>query len=178
MLSSKEMFHRQMTQQGCCPECRSTTFVTDRESGEITCYNCGLVLQESLLDHKPEWRAFTPEERRSKVRVGAPTSLKHFDKGLSTTFQPYRDPYGKALPMKERLKMMRLRKWNIRARMHSSAERNLSGRKCSAHLSQSLRSWINSWTFNPKHRSRISVCCLPINADSSQPQRDRGIQSS
>jgi transcription initiation factor TFIIB len=126
MLSSKEAFHRQMTQQGRCPECRSTAFVTDRESGEITCQSCGLVLQEDLLDHKPEWRAFTPEERRSKVRVGAPTSLKQFDKGLSTTFQPYRDPYGKALPMKERLKMMRLRKWNIRARMHSSTERNLS----------------------------------------------------
>jgi transcription initiation factor TFIIB len=28
--------------------------------------------------------------------------------------------------MRERLKMMRLRKWNIRARVHSSAERNLS----------------------------------------------------
>jgi transcription initiation factor TFIIB len=52
--------------------------------------------------------------------------LKQFDKGLSTTFQPYRDTYGKALPMKERLKMLRLRKWNIRARMYSSAERNLS----------------------------------------------------
>jgi transcription initiation factor TFIIB len=85
-----------------------------------------MVLQNELVTQRPEWRAFTPEERKSKVRVGSPTSLKKFDKGLSTTFQPYKDTYGKSLPMKERLKMMRLRKWNIRARMHSSVERNLS----------------------------------------------------
>jgi transcription initiation factor TFIIB len=96
------------------------------ETGEIVCSRCGLVLQDEILDQKPEWRAFTPEETRSKARTGPPTSLKRFDKGLSTTFQPYKDSYGRALPMRERLKMMRLRKWNIRARVHSSAERNLS----------------------------------------------------
>jgi transcription initiation factor TFIIB len=96
------------------------------ETGEIACSRCGLVLQDEILDQKPEWRAFTPEETRSKARTGPPTSLRQFDKGLSTTFQPYKDSYGRALPMRERLKMMRLRKWNIRARVHSSAERNLS----------------------------------------------------
>ncbi len=100
--------------------------MTDMETGEIACSRCGLVLQDEILDQKPEWRAFTPEETRSKARTGPPTSLRQFDKGLSTTFQPYKDSYGRALPMRERLKMMRLRKWNIRARVHSSAERNLS----------------------------------------------------
>ncbi len=101
-------------------------FVTDPETGEVVCRRCGLVLQEEVLDQQPEWRAFTPEERRAKARAGAPTSLKQFDKGLSTTFQPYKDVYGRPLSTKDRLKMMRLRKWNIRSRMHSSAERNLS----------------------------------------------------
>ncbi len=101
-------------------------FVTDPETGEVVCRRCGLVLQEEVLDQQPEWRAFTPEERRAKARAGAPTSLKQFDKGLSTTFQPYKDVYGRPLSTKNRLKMMRLRKWNIRSRMHSSAERNLS----------------------------------------------------
>lgn len=126
MLSSKGIQRRKLLQQGRCPECGGKEFITDPEVGEITCSRCGLVLQEQMLNQKPEWRAFTPEERKAKIRVGSPTSLKQFDKGLSTTFQPYRDTYGKSLPMKERLKMMRLRKWNIRARMHSSAERNLS----------------------------------------------------
>jgi len=96
------------------------------DSGEVVCSNCGLVIKDIILDQKPEWRAFTPEETRSKARTGPPTSLKRFDKGLSTTFQPYKDSHGRALPMRERLKMMRLRKWNIRARVHSSTERNLS----------------------------------------------------
>jgi len=115
-----------LVQKGQCPECGGGQFVTDMETGEIVCSRCGLVLQDEILDQKPEWRAFTPEETRSKARTGPPTSLKRFDKGLSTTFQPYKDSYGRALPMRERLKMMRLRKWNIRARVHSSAERNLS----------------------------------------------------
>jgi transcription initiation factor TFIIB len=110
----------------CCPECGSSELVTDRDTGEVLCSGCGLVITETLLDRKPEWRAFTPEERRAKVRVGAPTSLRQFDKGLSTTFQPYRDAQGKALPMTERLKMLRLRKWQNRARVHTSAQRNLS----------------------------------------------------
>jgi transcription initiation factor TFIIB len=115
-----------LVQQGRCLECGGSEFVTDMETGEIACSQCGLVLQEEILDQKPEWRAFTPEETRTKARTGPPTSLKRFDKGLSTTFQPYKDTYGRALPMRERLKMMRLRKWNIRSRVHSSAERNLS----------------------------------------------------
>jgi transcription initiation factor TFIIB len=115
-----------LVQQGLCPECGGSEFVTDMETGEIACSQCGIVLQEEIIDQKPEWRAFTPEETRSKARTGPPSSLKRFDKGLSTTFQPYKDTYGRSLPMRERLKMMRLRKWNIRSRVHSSAERNLS----------------------------------------------------
>ena len=109
-----------------CPECRSNELITDINSGEIVCSNCGLVIKDIILDQNPEWRAFTPEEIQTKTRTGPPTSLKRFDKGLSTTFQPYKDSHGRALPMHERLKMMRLRKWNIRARIHSSIERNLS----------------------------------------------------
>jgi len=109
-----------------CPECGSTEWITDQGSGEVVCKTCGLVISDVILDQKPEWRAFTLEERRSKARTGAPTSLNQFDKGLSTTFQPYKDAYGRALPLKDRLKMIRLRRWNLRSRMHSSVQRNLS----------------------------------------------------
>ena len=111
---------------GRCANCGSNELVTDRDSGEVVCSKCGLVVSDLILDQEPEWRAFTPEEQRAKARAGAPTSLKQFDKGLSTTFQPYKDAYGRSLSINERLKMMRLHKWNIRATVHSSAERNLS----------------------------------------------------
>jgi transcription initiation factor TFIIB len=106
--------------------CGSKELVTDSGSGEVVCSKCGLVIEDLMLEQKPEWRAFTPEETRAKARTGPLTSLKQFDKGLSTTFQPYKDTFGHALPMQERLKMMRLHKWNIRASVHSSVERNLS----------------------------------------------------
>jgi transcription initiation factor TFIIB len=126
MFRSNRPQQQKLVQPGRCPECGGRDLVTDLETGEVACSQCGLVLQDEVLDSKPEWRAFTPEETRTKARTGPPTSLKQFDKGLSTTFQPYKDTYGRSLPLPERLKMMRLRKWNIRARVHSSAERNLS----------------------------------------------------
>jgi transcription initiation factor TFIIB len=127
MLSTLELTNKQRAfQLGKCSDCRSDELVTDRESGEIVCSICGLVIKDLILDQKPEWRAFTPEEKKVKTISGSPTSLLKFDKGLSTTFQPYRDTYGHFLPVKERVKMLRLRKWHLRASRHSSILRNLS----------------------------------------------------
>jgi transcription initiation factor TFIIB len=123
---SKEVHSSQLLQRGLCPECGGEKFITDPETGEIACGRCGLVLQIENLSQKPEWRSFTPDDTRAKRRVGSPTTLRMYDKGLSTTFQPYKDTYGKPLPMKERIKMMRLHKWQVRSRMHSSSQQNLS----------------------------------------------------
>jgi transcription initiation factor TFIIB len=109
-----------------CPDCGGITFIEDHDMGEIVCKTCGLVIDENVLNRGPEWRAFTLEERERKARTGSPASLIKFDKGLSTTFQPYKDGYGKPLSTKDRRKMMRLQKWQIRTRVHSSAHRNLS----------------------------------------------------
>lgn len=65
-----------------------------------------------------------PHQRR---RVGTPTSLSLHDKGLPTVIdRAGRDAAGRQLSYATRLNMLRLRKWNIRARVHSSADRNLS----------------------------------------------------
>ena len=53
-----------------------TDVITDDESGELVCSNCGMVISEKAQDiTNPEWRAFTAEERNEKARTGAPTSL-------------------------------------------------------------------------------------------------------
>ncbi len=84
-------------------------------------------LYEQMLDKGPEWRAFTLEEKASRSRVGAPASYSVHDKGLSTTIsQVDRDSYGRKLPLATRLLMWRLRKWQIRSRVHSSIDRNLT----------------------------------------------------
>ena len=110
-----------------CPECSSDNLVHDYDTGETICGDCGLVLYEQMLDKAPEWRAFTPQEKASRSRVGMPTSYSVHDKGLSTTIsQVDRDAFGRKLPLSTRLQMWRLRKWQIRSRVHSSIDRNLA----------------------------------------------------
>jgi len=110
-----------------CPECSSKNLVHDYDTGETICGDCGLVLFEQMLDKGPEWRAFTVEEKASRSRVGAPTTYSIHDKGLSTTIsQIDRDAFGRKLPISTRLQMWRLRKWQIRSRVHSSTDRNLA----------------------------------------------------
>src|SRR4030043_2392876 len=109
-----------------CPECISKNLVHDYDSGETICGDCGLVLYEQMMDKGPEWRAFTLQEKASRSRVGMPTSYSIHDKGLSTTIsQVDRDAFGKKLPISTRIQMWRLRKWQIRSRVHSSSDRNL-----------------------------------------------------
>jgi len=52
---------------------------------EISCEDCGLILEEETIDRGPEWRAFNAAERDNKSRVGAPTTQTMHDKGLTTT---------------------------------------------------------------------------------------------
>ena len=95
--------------------------------GEIVCGNCGLVIRENVVNEGPEWRAFTGEEKEDRSRVGTLTSLSVHDKGLSTVIDRVnRDAFGRQLPAATRLQMLRLRKWHIRARVHSSVDRNLA----------------------------------------------------
>ena len=110
-----------------CPECSGANLVEDYDLGEIICHNCGLVLSEHALNQGPEWRAFTKEEKDQRGRVGLPTSFSIHDKGLSTVIDRVnRDASGRQLPFSTRLQMLRLRKWQIRTRVHSSADRNLA----------------------------------------------------
>jgi transcription initiation factor TFIIB len=81
------------------------------------------VIDEATFDRGPEWRAFTPEEKMSKRRTGAPISSIYYDKGLSTTFSP-KDMRGGT--SEERQRMWRLKKWDTRTKMDMTSARNLS----------------------------------------------------
>jgi transcription initiation factor TFIIB len=117
--------HRSLADK--CLECASKNLIHDYDSGETICGDCGLVLYEQMLDKGPEWRAFTLQEKASRSRVGTPTSYSIHDKGLSTTIgQVDRDAFGRKLSIATRLQMWRLRKWQIRSRIHSSIDRNLA----------------------------------------------------
>jgi transcription initiation factor TFIIB len=95
------------------------------EMGERVCGNCGLVIEENILDKGAEWRAFTHQERKSRERVGVPTRYSHFDKGLSTTIRVDRDAFGRPLSPEVKREMWRLRRWQLRSKFHASQDRNL-----------------------------------------------------
>lgn len=109
-----------------CPECSGTQVIQRRRTGERVCAQCGLVVSEKQIDSGPEWRAFTTDERRARERTGNPPRYTLHDKGLTTTIDwRNRDSSGRRLTAKRRAEIHRLRKWQIRSRIHSSTERNL-----------------------------------------------------
>ncbi|MGI0151902.1 MAG: TFIIB-type zinc ribbon-containing protein, partial [Thermoplasmata archaeon] len=110
-----------------CPSCGSTHLTRDYERGELVCDECGLVLEEAMIDQGPEWRAFDAEQGDKRSRTGAPTTLTIHDKGLSTEIGwKNRDPYGKSIPTRNRAQLYRLRKWQRRIRVSNATERNLA----------------------------------------------------
>lgn len=110
-----------------CPDCGSVNFVEDPSTGETICSACGLVIREKIMSEGPEWRAFTQEEKEERSRVGTPVSLSIHDKGLSTVIDKVnRDAFGRELPLSTKVQMLRLKKWQIRAKVYASMDRNLA----------------------------------------------------
>lgn len=110
-----------------CPSCACKEKITDYAHGEILCKKCGLVLNEKLLDTGPEWRAFDDEQKSKRARTGGPVKFAKLHKGLTTEIDRYdRDIKGGPIPTQKKAQLYRLRKWQKRARMASSVDRNLS----------------------------------------------------
>jgi len=62
----------------CCVRCGKKTLITDAETGEILCGNCGFVLSERIENPGPERRSFA-DDRVSRERTGVGTSLAIHD---------------------------------------------------------------------------------------------------
>jgi len=112
------------TWESVCPECMSGKLVTDPETGEVVCQECGAVVVERGVDMGPEWR--NPEgvgESPSKSRGGPPASLI-YDSGMATTFSWLSEDFeGKKLTREAREKLRRLQRFH--ETIKTSEERNL-----------------------------------------------------
>ena len=99
-----------------CSVCSDGQMVTDPESGEIICRNCGMVMLDNVQDTRAEWRSFTTDEVNSaRSRIGMPTSLARHDKGLATIIgRANKDASGQLLDTAMRTTMERLRTWDFR----------------------------------------------------------------
>jgi transcription initiation factor TFIIB len=100
--------------------------VTDPESGEIICRNCGIVMLDKIQESRPEWRAFTADDDNDRSRTGTPSSLARHDMGLSTVIgRADKDASGNAIDVSMRSTMDRLRAWDFRTQAHTPTDRNL-----------------------------------------------------
>jgi transcription initiation factor TFIIB len=111
-----------------CSACkRPDKIISDPESGEIICSNCGVVISDKIQDiSRLERRTFSLEELNDRVRTGSAASLAKYDMGLATTIgKADKDAKGHQLDPIMRVKMQRLRRWNMRTLDHTSAYRNL-----------------------------------------------------
>ncbi len=104
-----------------CPECGGINLVISKEKGEITCKDCGLVIEDKMVDFTEEWREFEAGDAEKRRRTGAPMTYTQFDQGLGTEVGRKSDLYG--LGAKDRNKFFRLRKWQYR--ISTAIERNL-----------------------------------------------------
>jgi transcription initiation factor TFIIB len=99
--------------------CSESIIITDFETGEIICQNCGRILQENITDTRKEERSFTQDQH-------APTSLTMHDMGLSTIIGKYnRDFVGNPLGYEMKQSMKRMRMWDSRSQAKTSSEKNL-----------------------------------------------------
>ncbi|MDE1851299.1 MAG: transcription initiation factor IIB [Candidatus Micrarchaeota archaeon] len=108
-----------------CTSCDSADIIFDNEKGEYICNGCGFILEDSVADTGPEWRAFDADQRNARTRTGAPIRYMKPNKGLVTEIDMYnRDIRGSKLPSNRNAQLYRMRKWHKRASISSSSERN------------------------------------------------------
>ncbi len=109
--------------QKICPECGSTNFEENESRGELTCSECGEVIEESMIDMTQEWRAFDEQQRSNRARTGAPLTPTKHDKGVTTKIGKGPGELFKVNP-NQRAQYSRLKKWQ--SRIVESKNRNLS----------------------------------------------------
>ena len=116
-----------LSEEATCSACGSAHVRRDYNHAEIVCLDCGLVLEESMIDSGPEWRAFDMQQEAALARGGAPATFTLPDKGLTTQISNSNtDYFGRRLPNSNQAQLYRLRKWQRRASTQKTAERNLS----------------------------------------------------
>lgn len=123
MIDSDDSFKRKIEDKDLCPD---GDIIYDSEIGAFICSSTGEVV-ERLIDERQEWRAFTPEEREKRSRVGGPLTGTVHDRGFATSIDySDKDASGKRLSPRKRYEMQKLRRYQARSRVQSSVERNLA----------------------------------------------------
>jgi transcription initiation factor TFIIB len=114
-----------MQQLITCYACKSDRVITDHESGEIICDNCGVIISDSARE-KQVYAFSTTYAYAEGHNVEPHTSLARHDMGLSTIIGTQNiDADGHILDAATRCRMERLRTWDLRIKATCHNNRNL-----------------------------------------------------
>ena len=106
------------------PLCIDSIAITDFETGEVFCQNCGIVLQDMISQDRKDDDMFSDDTFTS--HGGNRTSLRFHDMGLATFVGKFNhDSTGKPIDYKMRQTMKRMRLWDARSKAQTSSKRNL-----------------------------------------------------
>src|SRR5215204_3927995 len=123
-----------------CPNCNvnynsgggnknnNSNIITDPETGEQICGNCGLVVSsERAQETRSEWRySDSDSPNNDRIRTGMPTSLARHDMGLSTIIgRTDKDYTGNRIATSIKSTIDRLRILDYRTQLYSSTDRSL-----------------------------------------------------
>ncbi len=123
-----------MMRDNVCPDCGGK-LLSDDIRGEVTCTQCGTVVDKNILDFGQEWREFNFDQSQNRRRSGTPSSFTKSDKGMTTEIGKTSDIY--LLSSDKRKQYFIMRKWQ--RRISTPIERNIKFaltelRRVSAHL--------------------------------------------
>lgn len=124
-----------------CKTCdpSESKMITDIESGEIICNNCGIVLVQGLEDTRKIWHK--AEDNINDTRNGTPTSLTLYDQGLATLIgNTNRDASGNVINSMMMTRLNKMRYHDKRFQINKSS-RNLIG--AFRQLDSLKKTWFN-----------------------------------
>jgi transcription initiation factor TFIIB len=106
-----------------CPRCGSPNLVTDRETGEVICSECGLMITEKIIDAGPEWTGY---QGASRSRASQITSITRPERVTSTTFDEKKNGKGRYIQAEAQQKLKKLKRIDTQSKLNERNVRNLN----------------------------------------------------
>jgi len=107
--------------------CPPDKIVFDHQRGVRICAETGEVLEEYVITDEGEWRAYTPEERARRSRVGGPISYARPYMGVEAQVGPYREPGSRKIRgLSKKAESLKLQRALKLGRIASGVEKSVS----------------------------------------------------
>lgn len=105
--------------------CPPDKIVFDPERGVRVCIETGEVIESQVIGDEAEWRAYTPDEKARRTRVGSPISFSKPNLGVDVYLGP-REGSRKIRGLGRRLESVRVQRGLRMGRAVSSIEKNVN----------------------------------------------------